>query len=257
MSWFKRRTIEEKSHPQNLESIGSFYVTDRSFELISQLLDLSAEKIDSLPQNGRVLEVGSGIHRKFAEGISKLRPDLKIVSVDPTLGITKNDFSSIVERDDEGNIKSVHYTNQIIMGKNDDRYSQGILEDTHAVRKERLKKSSGEVVASLAPKLPFKDKSFDLIVDTFGPGIYLQNQGESGLKEYLIRVCDLLTTGGEALIFPVLKISSREVNEKLREESKIYFEELIKNLNLNVDLEFREIKLTPDSFEYLLIIKKR
>jgi SAM-dependent methyltransferase len=235
----------------------SFYVTDRSFEQISGYLDLTSEEIMKIPQEGRVLEIGSGVYRNFASGLSAVRPDLKVVSLDPTLGIKKDDFLSVVKRDSQGKIESVYYTNKII-SKDKDYFLTGKAENTEKVREERVK-SEDLAVAALAPNLPFKNDSFDLIVDTFGPGLYLHDLGEKEFKQYLKSVFDILKPEGVARIFPVIKSTLRSQDlDELRKISQNYYKETIEKLGLNCVLTFKEIPGTSNERipEILMIIKK-
>ncbi len=237
----------------------SFYVTNRSFEQLSPYLDLSDAFIQNLPEKARVLEVGSGVFRNFAAGLSAKRPDLQVISLDPTLAISKKDFLSVVERDQKGDIQSIYYTNKII-DNNKDYYFAGKDEDPQKVREERLKGSDGLAVAAFAPNLPFKDGAFDLIVDTFGPGLYLHEEGEKEFKKYLTNVFNILKVGGEVRIFPVIKSNLRYRNlEELRNKSQKYYLDIIEALGLSCEVSFKEIPQSQGSEtkEILMIIKKK
>jgi SAM-dependent methyltransferase len=235
----------------------SFYVTDRGFEQLSNYLNLTSEEIDRIPEDGKVLEIGSGVYRNFASELSSIRPDLKVISLDPTLGIKKDDFLSVVKRDSQGKIESIYYTNKII-NKDEDYFLNGKAENTQKVREERIK-HEGLAVAALAPNLPFKNESFDLIVDTFGPGLYLHDLGEIEFNKYLKSVFELLKPGGEARIFPVIKSNLRSQDlDELRKISQSYYKETIEKLGLNCVLTFKEIPGTSNEVvpEILMIMKK-
>lgn len=240
-----------------MENETSFYVTNRPYEQLATYLDLTTDNLEKIPENGKVLEVGSGATRRFAEGLSLVRPDLKIISLDPTLGIKNDDFVNVVRRDSSGKIESVYYTNEIIK-KVRDPYMSGKMEDSKKIHKERVQ---GEdlAVAALAPNLPFKKESFDLIVDTFGPGLYLHEKSPKQFEDYLLTIFDVLKPGGEARIFPVIKTTIRTLNlSLLREASQNYYTETIDRLGLNCVLTFKEIPGTSNegTNEILMIMRK-
>lgn len=238
----------------------AYYVTDRSFELLRKFLHLTDSEIQKIPENGSVLEVGSGVYRNFASGLSMERPDLKIFSVDPTLAISKEEFVSVVRRNDEGKIRSIYYTNKLV-DKNAEYLMTGIVENNQKILKERLGEGQVNDVASLAPNLPFKNETFDLIVDSFGPGFYLHSNGRQEFEKYLLSIFNLLRPGGEARIFPVLNTVDIpfSTQEELKNKSRAYYQNILNKLDLEIEVSFEEIEPEENSLNsnLLMILRKK
>jgi len=238
----------------------SYYVTDRSFELLRKFLHLTDSEIQKIPENGSVLEIGSGVYRNFASGMSVVRPDLKIFSVDPTLALTKDDFISVVDRNTVGKMKSIYYTNKLV-DKNADYLMTGTVENNQKVLNERLGEGHINAVASLAPNLPFKNETFDLIVDSFGPGFYLHSKGRQEFEKYLVSIFDLLKQGGEARIYPVLNTIDIpfSTQEELKNKSRAYYQTILNKLDLEIEVSFEEIQPEENSLNLnlLMILRKK
>lgn len=76
--------MSESEIDYSLEDIGTFRVTPRSFEDYQDTFEIRAK---DFPPNAMVLDVGSGLNQEFAKGLSELRPDVKVVSLDASLAL--------------------------------------------------------------------------------------------------------------------------------------------------------------------------
>jgi len=198
---------------ETTEGIGYFRVTRRSFEKVIQALDTTPEAfLKELPQKAVVVEIGSGLGQSFSREIQKQRPDVKVVSLDPTLALDSNFFTTH-KISSNGTLQQVSY-----------KYFNGQrpkLADTpeqqEKIRRQRLESASktGKVIAGIAPELPFANNSVDMLVDSWGPGMYLDQEGtEYPLKTYLSNIARVLKKEGIAYIYPI--DSYNEALETLR-----------------------------------------
>lgn len=210
-----------------MENEINYFVTNRDFEKISFLLKITPKFIEELPIEAKVLEIGSGVTQNFARGLSEKRKDLKIVSLDPTISLNSSDFTPRVIRGENNELKSIYYTNNP-QDVNGDYYLMGKYEPINKLHEERISEAqkSGFVVSALAPELPFKENTFDLIIDSFGPILYLPELGHEKMASYLTRIYDVLKPGGEFRAYPV-KID--------------YLKKILNDLNLKFDIEINSI----------------
>ena len=82
-----------------MAEIPEFFVTNRTFEQICHLVQLTEQDITDLPKNAVILEIGSGVFQNFARQMSEIRPDVQVLSIDPSLAIGtqgKNNFDPIL-----------------------------------------------------------------------------------------------------------------------------------------------------------------
>jgi len=89
--------------PNNIEpklkDIGYFRTTDRTYEETLKYSNIDNEYIQLLEQDAKVVEMGSGLHQKFANGLKLQRPDITVISIDPSLGVDLNEeFISLTEK---------------------------------------------------------------------------------------------------------------------------------------------------------------
>lgn len=186
-----------------LERIGQFNVTDRPFtvtpgsqlydyESISEIFQLDENWTDSLPRDAIILIIGGGIHRLTERELLKKRSDLRIITVDPTLGI---------EVKDEDNLWKLYINkgaDYVIYSTSPEtpRESLSMVPDGSTFQRNRINKVAElpGSVAALAPHLPFRNDSFDVVIDTFGPTRYLQS--EDDLNKHLTQFCSFLKKGG-------------------------------------------------------------
>src|SRR3989304_650515 len=65
-------------------------VTDRGLEECQKLAHF---KVVDIPRDARVLNLGSGLLQSFEGELKSARPDVKIISIDPTLVLTGYEIS--------------------------------------------------------------------------------------------------------------------------------------------------------------------
>ena len=192
-----------------LSQIGRFNVTDRPFtdspealfnnyESISNIFQLDEAWIGLLPKNAMLLIVGGGINRLTERELLTERPDLRIATVDPTLGIGFEDQEDPwkIFRYMDGEYLTYSTNNNITA---DDR-ENSIVSDSQTFQQNRIN-SLTELpgsVAALAPNLPFRDDTFDIVIEAFGPTRYLENTED--VNKHLTQLCDMLRKGGIAYV---------------------------------------------------------
>ncbi|NBO17423.1 MAG: class I SAM-dependent methyltransferase [Proteobacteria bacterium] len=249
---------------EKISNIPEFLVTNRKFIDICKLVNLKNKNIIELPEHANVLEVGSGLTQEFARGIKSLRPDIQAFSIDPTLALGEDDlFDAKITKNFWRRPTSVLYSNKNLNSGYPD-YEKGKNIDPLKLKKYRIKEANktGNTVASLVPEIAFQDNSFDLLIDVYGPGMYLQVNSPEEFGKYLEEIYRVLRPGGEARIFPAVdfKLAQMEdlINEnELLDKSKNYFELLIKERNLNFQIEFVIIRDSKtQEGVYTIILKK-
>lgn len=222
----------------DIEKIGYFRTTDRSAENIMRFVKLEDRDLEELPANARVLEIGSGLSQQFARKIKQLRSDTTVVSIDPTVDLgNRKGIHTYTERTAGGELKQVEY---VLHGS---KY-QDPPEVKLQTHKDRVStaQETGSVIAALAPNLPFAPNSFNLIVDSFGPFMYLSSHSA---REYLESIIRILTADGLATIYPINPYDSvldeifdvQTRNAKLIEEWKSYLQDVP-----GISFEFYEIE---------------
>lgn len=207
------------------DHVDYFRVTDRAFETTLDFLNLDETYIRALPANARVLDIGAGLNQNLARGIKRLRPDILVASIDPSIILTD---PSTVLTTHQNNPEFpttpdtvAYHERKSVRPKDFHLYdSDEVLTKIAEQRLETAKKTGG-VTAALAPYLPFANESFDLVADSFGPFIYINCQ-----KEYLEEIKRVLKKGGEAKIYPLDNVKTNifsrdrlkeEVNEKIKQ----------------------------------------
>lgn len=210
----------------SLEDIGYFRVTNRAFTEAAAPLKITDEIIKALPKQAVVVEVGSGLTQEFARKLKAQREDITCISIDPTLGITTDNFFTTHVKDDQNKLEQVSYINFHQQQRPQENWVDS-KEKQEEIQRERLSEAqkTGSVVATLAPELPFANASVDLIVDSWGPGLYLDRYSQqSQLAVYLQELSRVLKANGQARIYPIdfydetLRQSSEARNEKARQE---------------------------------------
>ncbi len=205
---------------------GYFRVTDRSLVDYKTIFNL---RIEDFKPNSRVLDAGSGIHQTFAREIQQQRPDIRVVSLDPTLFLKKYDIET--------------------------------KQATDAEREKRRKEKYGEVVAAIFPKTPFKDKSFNYIFDNHGPFMYFEDQF-TGLKSYISELLRLLKPDGSVFIYPLDLLADLLAGDVLSaDKEQIYLKSenriltIMGELGREVHLEYHLFDFTEGTIENPLIRK--
>jgi len=250
-----------------MAEIPEFFVTNRTFEQICSLVKLTEQDITHLPKNATILEIGSGVFQNFARQMSEIRPDVQVVSIDPSLAIGihgKNNFELKTVRDEERNVETAIYQNKGILSSFIPP-KKSKVEELQSLQELRIKEAlkTGNVLAALAPDLPIKDSSLDLIIDVYGPGFYIQVNQESEIERYFREIHRVLKPAGEIRIFPAvnmdLYLRRSNVDEDFsREFSKVFFQKIFEKNNLNFEINFLMVT-DPDNQEKsnVLVLKKK
>lgn len=122
-------------------------------------------KIEDIPQHGKILNIGSGIAQQFEKDVKIARPDIRVISVDPST------------------VKMVYLPE---MG--------GLTKEGMRQRNQYLQKhGGGYTVAAYGHELPMKNDSMDLALDVLGPAYYIREVDT--LKEYMREVIRTLKPG--------------------------------------------------------------
>lgn len=230
--------IGQNSNQNRSEMPPMFRITDRSFNTIIDLLGMSKKDFLALPQNSVVLEVGSGTNQTFSRELKNLREDLICISLDPTLAIKPDDYVTNVTDWKNNNREiptSIYYDNYSENTDEEKKYSTSI-------RATRIQEANitGNVVAGLAPNLPFKENSVDLVVDSWAAGYYLDKNSDKFIA-YISDLSRILRPGGSARLYPVFDKQGFKFDLTI-----------LRDANPNV-----EIQLLPGSvYDGLVITKK-
>ena len=213
----------------------SIMITDRDAEESLKFLKISENDLKVLPQNPYILDVGSGIHQKMANHIKEVRPDSKVFSIDPSLAINPEDIGRVDKYEGVGGVVYIpaeHLyeppTNEAIIKIRE-----------HFEERRKIAVETGGVIAALAPDLPFVDNRFDLIMDLFGPGLYLERTpyeippSSEKVRGYYSNLIRILKKDGKAIIFP---IDLETDQDKLKKA----YENLVKGLagDTKIEVEF-------------------
>lgn len=177
--------MTESEIDYSLEDIGTFRITLRSFEDYRETFDI---RIEELPPDARILDVGSSLNQEFARALNDLRPDVKVVSLDASLALP-------VSEEKLKNMK-VSYSIQKEKGG-------PIIETSEEDRALRMKEALSGTVAAIAPVFPFADESFDRIYDNHAAFMYLTNDERHLLTAYVRESLRILKTDGELDIYPI------------------------------------------------------
>lgn len=233
---------------EKMSNIPEFYVTNRSFEQICSTIHLTLEDIQKLPQNAVIMELGSGVIQNFARKIKEIRPDIQVISIDPSLSIgspSDSDYESKVIKDKNNEIDTAVYINKNLWSSFEPP-KQAKITDLKELQDFRLKEAAqtGGVVSALAPDLPIRENSLDLIIDVYGPGLYIQINQEKEIEEYFREIYRVLKVNGEMRIYPAINMSlelRRNMDpESSREFSKNFFKEIFRKNKLNFEIEYLE-----------------
>jgi SAM-dependent methyltransferase len=200
-----------------LEKIGELSVTDRGLDQVLEDMGIEESEIDNFPKDGTVLNIGSGLYQKFEEDLKKKRDDLKVVSVDPSLSLDKQNL-------EKGDWYIEKLGGSIAQYKDKDqpkmKWGKDLtIKNPEEFQEERLKKireAGSNSVAALAPQLPFKSGSFDVIIDCVASMRYLKD--EEDRKENLLSICDLLKAEGSAYITSLKKSELEAIDEDFQIE---------------------------------------
>lgn len=152
---------------------GYFRSTERSLTNYEEPFNFTP---DQLKTGAVILDIGSGTYQAFARDLNQTRPDITVISVDPTLLMSKYDTQ--------------------------DPTDQQIRPVTEEEKQERRKNKFGNTVAAMAPDLPFTDGSFDYVFDNHSAFIYFPDN-LAILKDYLSELIRITKPAGQINIFPL------------------------------------------------------
>ncbi len=175
-------------------------VTDRGLSEYQQLAHFS---VSFIPENGRVLNIGSGSQQRFEKELKEARSDVEILSVDPSLALREY----VIQEEDKSFKKATPERSKL--------------------RIESLGNKKG-TVAALGQQLPIPSSSIDLALDVHGPAQYAQDWDI--YKAYLEEVVRVLKPGGKFHISHVyfgdpLLGEKQSIEETIRQAEEV-FEEL-------------------------------
>lgn len=193
-----------------LQTIGKFDVTDRGLDDVMNVFGLDLKQVDSIRKDSVILNVGSGLYQEFEKELSNRRKDLKIFSVDPSLGVVTYDkdgnYTTQGFRIDDHKVDQ--WANYFYEGENRQIFSGGIKRGAKAVEFDlnRKREVAGNTVASLATSLAIGTKTVDIVFDCSGPIQYLKSNADK--EKYLSEIDRVLKSDG------VMFASSLDVIER-------------------------------------------
>ena len=173
-------------------------VTDRGLNEYEKLAGFDHK---NFPPGTIILNIGSGAEQAFEQNLRKKRPDLKIISIDPSVIEKRYDYQGAT------------YSNSVVFKSEED---QRIL-----ANKERT-------LVALGQKLPLKDECVNIAIDIHAVAHYAKS--EEQYKKYLREVMRVLKPGGEFYIFNTYMgdpiIDNKGSERKSLEYARSIFEEL-------------------------------
>lgn len=200
----------------DLQKIQKFFITDRSLLEVCDIFHINIRDItstDFLPGNATVLNSGSGLRRRFEKMLLHHRPDIRFISLDPSLGIGTllPDGSYTIQEFGIYECGAEEYTEYIY--KPPVPTTEGVaLYDEDAIRFDRERKQSAleipGAIASLATRMPLAEETVDVVFDCMGPIEYLP-KGESQEK-YFSELKRVLKPSGK-IIFSGLNKEQKEL----------------------------------------------
>lgn len=200
----------EISTKDSFDRVSSFArISDWDLETAQELGHF---KISDIPHNARVLNVGSGYSQVFEKQLKATRPDIQIVSVDPSTAML--DYKVVLNGssswDGKWRVK------------------------TRTQLEERIATLNNKenTVAALGQELPFADGSFHFGIDIYGAAKYARDI--DSYKRYLREI--KRTVNGQFYIAEVFggTIINNKPNEQIQSAQNI-FNELGIKANLFVD----------------------
>jgi ubiquinone/menaquinone biosynthesis C-methylase UbiE len=189
--------MSDKEQHRSIKEGSKFILTHRALEDYEYFFQFDAV---GMPPNARVLDVGSGVNQEFAFGMRRLRPDIQVASIDPSIILPTDDKSL----DEFG----IEYR---VAKKNNEEE-----------RNKRLMIKDRNLVAALAPNLPIKTNSCDYIFDSHGA--YLYTSDNQTKKDYLKELMRIGKPNAFIGIYPLKEIA--EDSLRMFIEGKVPFEEI-------------------------------
>ncbi len=199
------------------KDIGYFRLTPRSAENYYEIFAFSPK---DLKPNAIVLDAGSGTEQEFAKSLATSRPDIRVISLDPSLALPSDDEA----------LKEMGISYDIIPLKSPNKPDE---KTTQQDREQRVKNKFGEVVAAIAPHLPFKDQTFDYIFDNHGPFMYF-SPDKNELERYVAELLRITKPGGNIDIYPLDTYSEALMNNRQKlKNSRQRIQDIMQDLGMN------------------------
>ncbi len=199
----KSEEIKEKD-PQLVE-LGREYYSDfekirstfRGFEEICRVLDLEKEKF----KNKTVLDVGSG-YGGLALDLANL-PELKtkIISLDPryTKEYFQQSLTFLREKCKRAGVNPPETEKELSELKKKFNITESV---TLLEAAEELRKMGQPIIAGSAENLPFKDKSFDMVLSSYAIPTVIEDNPEL-IQKTIQEIGRVLKIRGEAYLGPI------------------------------------------------------
>ena len=150
--------------------------TDKTLSEYVDLLQIPDEELN----NALILDIGSGVHQRFAREVNGQMRSSKVLSIDPNLGLS--------EKEDILN-----------------------FEPEYSIKTRRRNSESGTLAAD-ANDIPLKTGSVDRIYALYSlPWLSINGEEKTFFKE-MIRV---LKTGGIIRVYPILESQRSEVESTI------------------------------------------
>lgn len=177
--------MAERERQASLADIGKFHVTRRVLEDYEYFFQFKASDMSS---NSRVLDLGSGINQEFASGLRKVRPDIHVISIDPTFILPPDEVS---------------------LEKMGIAYTLAMLDDSEEERSKRHTAKDKNLIAAVAPSLPIRSKSFNYVFDSHGPYLYFK---DDQLKvDYIMELVRIGAQNATIGIYPLEEVAEESL----------------------------------------------
>lgn len=190
---------------------GYFRVTARPAESYEKTFSVDFKNFS---KGSYILDIGSGFNQELAKWFSSNRPDITVFSIDPSLYL-RNPYE----------YRKVGIAYSIPDPTSKKEMKTATQEDIE----ERIRNVSPNTIVAVAPEFPFKNESFDCILDNHSAYMYLD---KSERLRYLEEIIRILKSGGNAFIYPLDNYEDA-LNPNRVIQSKEEFETLMQNLSRN------------------------
>lgn len=155
--------------------------------------------VRDIVQHGAILNLGSGITQLFEQDVKRARPDIDIISVDPST------FQTVE-----------------MVAKN----PYELEKEKHERRTYLQEHGGGHTLDAYGQELPIKNDSIDVALDVFGPAYYLRNKNL--LQKYIREVRRTLKSGA------TFRIGTIKFNEQMPKMSEV--QQFLDHMNLTYSI---------------------
>jgi SAM-dependent methyltransferase len=205
-------TIMSSEQHRSIKEGSKFILTHRTLEDYEYFFQFDAVRM--FP-NARVLDIGSGANQEFASGMRKVRHDIQVISIDP----------SIILPTDDKSLDELGIEYRVAKNNNEEE------------RNKRLMTKDRNLVAALVPNLPIKANSCDYIFDSHGA--YLYTSDNPTQREYLQELMRIGKPNAFIGIYPLKEIA--EDGLKMAIEGKVPFDKVDEEVRKNIRRETEEL----------------